>query len=174
LASVYADDPSQHQNVVNYLENLRLQDFSSTTTGLEPLLAGHETLRIAGSDSCTTCHKPDADVWHQSHHAHAWPTLVAKHYEVDPSCQQCHTTGYGLPGGFASAKRGSNVDVGCEDCHGPSQSHVADPKNHTLYRAADQCVRCHDAENSPTFQYETFYPKIAHGKHPATDPAGGG
>jgi hypothetical protein len=83
---------------------------------------------------------------------------------VDPFCQQCHTTGFALPGGFASAAStpyGRNV--GCESCHGPAQAHVRDPKARTPFLARDQCVRCHDRENSPTFAYEPFWEKIRHG-----------
>jgi hypothetical protein len=39
----------------------------------------------------------------------------------------------------------------------------------TPFAAADQCVRCHDRENSPTFAYTAFWEKIRHGL-----PASGG
>ena len=35
-----------------------------------------------------------------SKHALAWQTLQNRGLQVDPQCQTCHTTGYGLPGGF--------------------------------------------------------------------------
>jgi hypothetical protein len=83
--------------------------------------------------------------------------------EVDPACQACHTTGYALPGGFVSASHPVQVNVGCENCHGPSQDHVEDPKIRTPYHALDQCLRCHDDENSPGFDRAVSWPKVVHG-----------
>ena len=54
--------------------------------------AGNATRRTAAS-------------WRKSKHAAAWKSLEAKGAHVDPDCQRCHTTGYGLPGGFASVRR---------------------------------------------------------------------
>jgi hypothetical protein len=92
--------------------------------------------------------------------------LAEKGAQVDPYCQQCHATGYGLPGGFASVSgTPERTGVGCEDCHGPCEAHRATDTVRTPYfqRAAGQCIRCHDHENSPEFDYETYWPKIEHG-----------
>ena len=45
---------------------------------------------------------------------------------------------------------------------------VSDPKIRTAFAAsaADQCVRCHDHENSPHFDYATYWPRIKHGREP--------
>ena len=103
--------------------------------------------------------------WHASRHSHAWDVLVAKGAHVDPFCQQCHTTGYGHDGGFVSVGQTPQlVHVGCENCHGPSSSHVADPKTKTPFLAREQCVKCHDHENSPQFVLREYWPKIRHGQ----------
>jgi len=92
-------------------------------------------------------------------------TLRQKGFHVDPYCQSCHTTGYGLPGGFEKlSTSAARFDVGCENCHGPSAAHVKDPKRHTPWIASDQCTRCHDHENSPRFDYAAYWPRVAHGK----------
>ena len=75
--------------------------------------------------------------------------------------------GYGLPGGFVSARRSpALVHVGCESCHGPSQAHARDEKVRTAYyaRAKDTCAGCHDRENSPKFAYDDYWERIKHGK----------
>ena len=83
---------------------------------------------------------------------------------MDPYCQHCHTTGYGLPGGFQSIADGKlRQDVGCESCHGPAQSHVVQPRQKTMYDARDRCVACHDHENSPQFDRQKYWDQIAHG-----------
>jgi len=103
--------------------------------------------------------------WEASGHAHAWQTLVPRGFHVDPYCLQCHTTGYGFPGGFESVRRSATMfGVGCENCHGPSTAHAKDPKIRTPFVAADQCIRCHDHENSPNFEYADHWLRIRHGK----------
>jgi hypothetical protein len=167
LDNSFADDPRQLGNVKQYLDELARRDFTAAETGFAPTLppdlpAGY---RIAGNESCRSCHQADHQSWAASKHAHAWDTLVAKGgYHVDSFCQQCHTTGFGLPGGFVSTKRSADrVGVGCESCHGPSEAHMKDPKVRTPFAARDQCVRCHDHENSPTFAYEPYWEKVRHG-----------
>jgi hypothetical protein len=167
LDKSYADDPGQLANLQTYLATLERRDFTAAQSGCAPPLppGAPADYRIAGSASCVTCHKADHDTWVHSKHAHAWQTLVEKKFHVDPYCMQCHTTGFGLPGGFVSRTR-SAADlggVGCENCHGPSQAHVTNPKTRTTFAAADQCVRCHDHENSPTFAYAAYWPRIRHG-----------
>lgn len=170
MTGLFADDPTQKQNVAEYLQSLERADFESTQTGLVTSLVTDPSVRIAGKDSCTRCHQEESRIWHTTPHSRAWQTLQKDHHQVDPACQRCHTTGYGLPGGFVSASRGTNVGVGCENCHGPSQAHVMDPKIKTMYRPADQCVRCHDAENSPNFHLSEYWRKIMHGKNAGIRP----
>ncbi|MFH5806542.1 multiheme c-type cytochrome [Alienimonas sp. DA493] len=72
----------------------------------------------------------------------------------------------------------------CENCHGPGSGHVAtferwkaDPSSVSQeeYRAANKavhvelataaqttCVKCHDGDNSPDFNFAEYWPKIAH------------
>jgi hypothetical protein len=169
-----ADDPPQVDNLHAYLAVLEQRDFTAAESGLVAAMpaALPANYRIAGSSSCLSCHAAEAASWQASGHAHAWQTLVGKHFHVDSYCQQCHTTGYGLPGGFESrAKSASLVGVGCESCHGPSAAHVADPHVHTTFDALDQCVRCHDHENSPNFDRAAYWARIRHGKSSATTTA---
>ena len=167
LGPTFADAADQQQNVKAYLARLAKRDFAAAESGLvEVLPAGTPAdYRIAGSASCAKCHEADQKVWTNSKHAHALATLKDKGFDVDPYCQSCHTTGYGLPGGFERLSTGAQrLDVGCENCHGPSAAHVANPKRHTAWTASDQCLRCHDHENSPKFEYAGYWARIAHGK----------
>jgi hypothetical protein len=52
------------------------------------------------------------------------------------------------------------VDVQCEACHGPGSEHVRDGSYRG--RAVRSCVKCHNAETDPTFDYDEDWPKIAH------------
>jgi hypothetical protein len=161
-----ADDAEQQANLSAFLAELGRRDFTAGESGLAtPLPAGlPEDYRLAGNSSCTRCHKEDCRSWEGSKHAHAWKTLEARGQHVDSYCQQCHTNGYGLPGGFESM-RGSiaAVNVGCESCHGPSLGHNRDPKVKTAFAPRDQCTRCHDRENSPKFDHAGYWLRIRHG-----------
>ncbi len=170
-----ADDAQQQENLRQYLDELGRHDFRAADTGLaEPLPAGlPPEYRLAGSAACQTCHQGACGTWQRSGHAHTWDTLSAKGYQGDPACQQCHTTGYGLPGGFDSALRSPHAyGVGCESCHGPAATHTRNPQVATPVRARDQCRRCHDVENSPRFDYATYWPRIRHGQTTDETPRG--
>jgi hypothetical protein len=162
-----ADDARQVENLDRFHAELAKHDFPASQTGLVPELAADlpSGFRVAGSDACQRCHADDCQTWRDSPHGQAWATLVGKQSQFDPYCQQCHTTGYGLPGGFESIARSpQRLDVGCESCHGPSLAHVEAPRERTMYAAADRCTHCHDRENSPHFDYAVYWPQIEHGQ----------
>ncbi len=167
------DDPIQQANVKRYLTELDRRNFEATETGLSPRLpaALPADYQIAGTASCRSCHTADCVGWDGSKHARAWGTLLERGQHVDPYCQQCHSTGYGLPGGFTSARGEASVrSVGCESCHGPSLGHARTPKVRTPFAARDQCITCHDHENSPLFAYDAYWSRIRHGDSKGKSP----
>lgn len=166
MAGNLADDPDQKANRQTYLAELGRRDFVAAETGLAAALPAGlpQDYRISGNASCLKCHQADCAHWDGTKHAHAWQTLSERGSQVDSYCQQCHTTGFALPGGFESMARSPLTrSVGCESCHGPSQAHVLRPETRTPFAARDQCVRCHDHENSPLFQYVSYWERIQHG-----------
>jgi hypothetical protein len=161
-----ADDPTQNDNLQRWRQALLDRDFRADETGFAPTLPPNlpPDYRLAAEQSCRECHSGDHETWAESKHAHAWQTLVAVKAHGDSYCQQCHTTGYGLPGGFQSlAQSTAQVNVSCESCHGPSQAHAKRPATKTPLVARDQCVKCHDPENDPEFDFATYWPQIEHG-----------
>lgn len=166
LSENWPDDERQYENLARFRAELEKRDFAAGETGLVPDLPADAPadFRVAGTAACCKCHADDCRAWDDSGHAAAWATLVEKRSQFDPYCQQCHTTGYGLPGGFASVARGAErTAVGCESCHGPSQAHAEREQIKTSYLARDRCIRCHDRENSPDFEFEAYWPQIEHG-----------
>jgi hypothetical protein len=168
LNEEFADDAEQAANVERFRGVLAGKDFAPDQTGFAEPLSGDlpQGFRIAGTAACGKCHENDCLLWRESKHATAWKSLEQKGAHVDPECQRCHATGYGLPGGFASLRASAaTINVGCESCHGPSQGHVADPRRRTarFAHAKDSCTACHDRENSPAFVYQTYWDKVAHG-----------
>jgi len=170
LSPAFPDDPAQTHNLERFHAELARRDFPAGQTGLVPprpesAPAGY---RIAGTHACRACHRDDCALWVQSRHSLAWQTLKDRGLHIDPQCQTCHTTGYGLPGGFESIARTlERTAVGCESCHGPSQAHVDQPRNRTPFPARDQCLACHDQENSPRFVFDDHWKRIRHGQRAA-------
>ncbi len=108
----------------------------------------------------------------------------------DPECLSCHATGWdakeALPyrDGFIDALTTPHLAGNqCENCHGPGSQHVkleADWKKSggvlsealTATRVAVRvtkaqaekkvCLTCHDFDNSPKFDFKTYWPDIEH------------
>ncbi|MFI5456337.1 MAG: multiheme c-type cytochrome [Isosphaerales bacterium] len=160
------DDPDQRRHLDQFHAELARRDFPAEQTGLVPGLPPNfpEGYKVAGTKTCRACHQADSLVWDMSKHALAWHTLREPGMHVDPQCQTCHTTGYGVPGGFLSIARSpERTAVGCESCHGPAQGHVDQPRTRTPFSAKDQCLSCHDLENSPRFAFDEYWRQIRHG-----------
>jgi hypothetical protein len=166
VSAALPEDIKQVENLEAYHRQLAAHDFPPEKTGLSIPLAPDvaSTHRVAGTHSCRACHEGQCAVWDSSRHARAWSSLVNRGVHYDAACQRCHTTGYGWPGGFRSVDAGVGAaSVGCESCHGPSMAHALDPSIRTPLVASAQCTVCHDADNSPGFEYKEAWPRVEHG-----------
>jgi hypothetical protein len=125
---------------------------------------------FAGSDACASCHQAEHATWKESKHAHAMHTLEAAERHVDPSCTRCHSVGQGLPGGFRNVSLTPRLaDVQCESCHTAGKAHIANPSApYGAVTVPDACVGCHTKENSPDFDFASYWAKIRHGRGEAT------
>jgi len=118
----------------------------------------------------------------------------------DPECLSCHVVGWvpqryePFEGGFAGMKATPHLaQQGCENCHGPAAAHAAVERGDVRaslterdrlrsevmlsldtpegrQRAVNNCLECHDLDNSPTFDFDTYWPQVEH----PTPPAEGG
>ena len=111
------------------------------------------TSSFVGTEVCRLCHPKQYYSWIATAHAGAYVTLLQKGQQKDPQCLGCHSTGYGMPGGFdpnrpaldtekemgkekekekgaAAAAKGPKSlgplkSVGCECCHGGCRHHLS-------------------------------------------------
>jgi len=118
--------------------------------------------RFASSGGCVHCHSAEFARWSLSSHAKAWRALVDRGQTQNPECLPCHTTAWGEPTGLGElTKSGIRKFKGvqCESCHGPMGGHPEDARvgHHTITEA--QCIGCHDAANSPDFDYAKYLPQ---------------
>lgn len=146
---------------------------------------GDDKPTYVGAASCKKCHLKQYKSWAETKMAKAFNTLkageakeskekakldVAKDYTKEEKCLQCHTTGYGLPGGYPkggadAAAAAEREGLQCEVCHGPGslyskymKEHEKDYKEEDAKKAGlilatgESCNTCHKggADGSPT------------------------
>mgnify|MGYP001095166686 FL=1 len=144
----------------------RIKALTMTAGFEEEIRAGLLDPPIAyiGVEACSSCHPAEAAQWASTPHARARETLVQKRSDHDTQCQSCHTTGFGYRTGFATPKSTPDRwNVGCEACHGAGAVHTQDPAQPYGVITEGLCVTCHDAHNSPRFDYASYRPRILHG-----------
>lgn len=81
------------------------------------------------------------------------------------TCFECHTTGYGKPGGFESEEKTPELrNAGCEVCHGPGSLHVdgGDPDMIIRDISLENCNTCHSTDRVEAFD---FKPLLFGGAH---------
>lgn len=169
-----------------YQDQLKTQGLAGLALRANPHPSGRQ---FVGSEACADCHSDAYEIWESTPHAHATETLVKLPHgrQFDPECISCHVTGwepqeyYPFVSGYENLEKTPHlVGNGCENCHGGGASHVAaengdvDADDAELTRLREQmhvtlkeakkngCVRCHDLDNSPEFEFETYWPQVAH------------
>jgi Cytochrome c554 and c-prime len=140
---------------------------------IQTRLAEEEAVALAGkplntpftlSESCAQCHKDEYEVWKKSRHSHAFAALEEKQRMFDSNCVGCHSLGF-RDQGFISVKATPQfANVHCESCHGPGAEHIKAPTagNYKTPPKNQSCLVCHDRDNSPDFDFEKYWPVIAH------------
>lgn len=116
-----------------------------------------------GSAACLGCHPDATRAWKAMKHAQSYEALVEKGKQYHLDCVSCHVTGWQQPGGVCRIdKTEGREEVGCEACHGPGSKHTLIPTKQFIQRAVTPatCTGCHDHENSPSFEFETYLKKI--------------
>ncbi len=186
LDSRFAQSPDMHMLMTAYQHQVQSLGFSGLGIRPAPHPLKETHGELAGSKSCETCHEPSYRIWRKTPHARAYQTLVDLDppRQFDPECISCHVIGwhptqyFPYEGGYKSLEETPHlIDVGCESCHGPGGNH-----NQAELRGTDeekeryrklmvvtkeesrdgQCATCHDLDNSPDFDFDTYWPEVEH------------
>ncbi len=115
---------------------------------------------------CKDCHQAQYEQWLSTRHARAVETL-AEQKRLDKSCLPCHSLEFRLRGVVTQIK---NRGVECVDCHtelqdpATAQMHGQRPGERPSPRIVNEmlCTHCHNKENSPEFNLQTYLPKVSH------------
>ena len=156
---------------------------------LEPMLASHSSppFRLytgevlaqegpyyIGNRKCRLCHFEYFKEWEKDPHANAFARLGRM--KNNPYCLKCHTTGYRGNQGFVSEKITPELrGVQCEACHGPGSTHKDNPHDKgglPIGRKIDYqrvCIKCHDRNWTPEFDYDKYRKRIEHRTKPSTE-----
>jgi len=159
LNEAVADDPVMLERVEAF--KVHLEEFRIASRGIYQQTLGSADESFLTDRECRKCHQ---DIWDQlrdSGHTNALTTIARKGLGDAPECLVCHTTGYVYIGGYDDKPPANRLrGVQCEACHSYGTLHARDGK--WAKEARNTCVTCHDQENSPEFDYDTYWAKIAH------------
>jgi hypothetical protein len=117
----------------------------------------------ATPSNCVRCHIQEFGQWAYSSHKSATVSLTERVAHKNPECLSCHSTGFGKKGGFGEPTPFNLSRLGgvqCEACHGPLAGHPEDDTIVPEPITEQTCLVCHDAANSPEFDYEAYRHKI--------------
>jgi len=135
-----------------------------------PLFGGEADRVYVGTSACKSCHAKEYESFvNNSKKYHSFQAVSKRSKDLTKEelrkCYECHTTGYGKPGGFRSESETPDLKyVGCEACHGPGSEHVAagDPKAIKRNLTVKDCDGCHSKDRVAAFNYR---PLIYGGAH---------
>lgn len=115
----------------------------------------HARNGVFGAESCKSCHQPVYDSWMETPHATAFASLAEADAWDNPECIGCHITGVEQKHYVADVNVAPEIwNVQCEECHGSGSLHARDGSYVTQGKAT--CMKCHDPENSPDFDYDLY------------------
>jgi hypothetical protein len=123
-----------------------------------------------GPEACQECHEKEYQSYKaNSKKVNSFNSVKRMSHALSEAemrqCYECHTTGYGKPGGFVSEQQTPKMaEASCEVCHGPGALH-AQSQSKSDIRGKIQpkdCLGCHSAERVQAFN---FRPLIYSGGH---------
>jgi hypothetical protein len=111
--------------------------------------------------ACVSCHQDRFVAWGFDPHAKALLALADRGATQNPECLACHTTAWGKPGGIGGLEEVDRFKgVQCEACHGPMGGHPENGRKSEVI-SEGTCTGCHDAANSPGFEYGKYVGRVS-------------
>lgn len=123
-----------------------------------------------GSEACKECHDKEYSTYiTYAKKAKSFASIKKMEKKLTQAeykaCFECHTTGYGEPGGFVSEEKTPTLkNAGCEVCHGPGGLHAESEDPDLIVRdvSMENCNTCHSNDRIEAFD---FKPLLFGGAH---------
>lgn len=121
---------------------------------------------FATNSKCRLCHRDFFVGRKQDVHDHAFSSVMKSGHGENRQCLGCHTTGFGIPGGFKSPILTPMLaNVQCEGCHGPGSEHIRRNAKGGFLAGTDRpevlkkmCLSCHNERWNRAFDdFEAAY-----------------
>lgn len=146
--------------IIEY-NRLKRQSLSRKVEYISPVPAEFLVTTI---DRCGTCHPEKQEHWQTTPHAASFSSLEHEHKHKSPDCLACHTTGFGRDDGYLNYNITAGLKtVNCTECHSVPEEHLEEPYMVDANLPTEEnCLRCHDQMNSPSFEFALFKEKIRH------------
>lgn len=187
----FQDTPRMAEHMQFYQDRLKQEDLAAKELPIDHPRGA----QFVGVEKCGECHTKAYEKWLTTAHAHAYESLITGREDqkgknvisriYDPECLSCHVTGWHpqdvirYKSGFINKKESPHLlGQQCENCHGPGSKHIELVEMDKLEEAKkmmrvtlaeakkNTCYQCHDLDNSPKFDFDSYWEKI---KHPWTD-----
>ncbi len=124
-----------------------------------------------GSEACKDCHVHNYENFMRyASKSRSDKNVLLMLDKLTPSeqkeCYECHTTGYGKPGGFVSFEETPELGhAGCEVCHGPGSEHALSGNPDLIIgrlTIEKHCSPCHEDERVRNINYKPLLHSGAH------------
>ena len=136
----------------------------SLATGIGVVLAVGMIARIDSRLGVSTTSIASAAVAQSTQEGPVQDRIIVKKADFNPECVGCHVVGFKKRGGFAdNTTTPALANVQCEACHGPGTKHLQNPALPYGKAGKPACMPCHTHDNSPSFDFDTYWPRIRHG-----------
>ena len=167
MKKVIEDEYRSMLKSAGIVENFPRHDYVNATSGAT----------YVGAETCKRCHPNTFMKWSTTKHAQAFTALVndpKPNTIFDAECVTCHTTGFEYTSGWRSeavdappqgqpvrelprARRRSTSPT-------PTTLEFRKPMKLTAEQADKNrlCIRCHDEDNSPKFEFAKYWSQIVH------------
>ena len=177
----FADPPKMIEHMKYYQSVLKDLKLAET----EPAVKHSSGHSFVGAERCGKCHEKAFAKWKTTGHANGFESIRKGRRNIprnhDPECLACHVTGwhrqevFRYESGYLNEMTSKHL-LGnqCENCHGPGSRHIdlieAGEEEEakklmrvTKVQARDKlCYTCHDLDNSPHFDFDSYWEKVAH------------
>lgn len=152
MALELPNDPEISKLATNY--DFYYIEKSLARLGTFPIL--DDKYIVSDVSACAGCHQKEVKLWEKTAHYKSINKIEEKKKSKVHKCVSCHVSGYGRIDGFVNVNLTKNLgSVNCTECHYTSKEHLKSKDKKSVSKiTSSTCVRCHDKENDPDFNFE--------------------